>query len=429
MRPTVALVVVALAALLAGCQSAPRASVGSAASATTAVDDGTELTLWTRLAADSSLGRLVTRYNATHRNRVELTSVPGDSYLQKVGAAAGSGALPDLLATDVVHASGLASKNVLLDLTRRVGSLPYGDRLAPGPVDASTVDGKLYAIPAVLDVSALFYNKVLYEKAGLDPDQPPTTLTEEVAQANKIHALGDGVSGSYFAGNCPGCAMFTGWPSIWADGEEPLGADGSSARLDSAPSRAWLRTWHGLYDDGVVPTAARQENGATWTAAFQAGTVGLQRFGALGYATLQQNDKLRIGVTGIPGSGGKQSAYVGGDVMGISTTSGKAAQAWDFLKWTMSEQAQVGVVAKSGALPVRTDLADNRHSAADPNIVELNRLVATGHTPSSPAFGQVFTDPNGPWHKLFRDAVFSGADAETLAEDNRAITTALKIGG
>ncbi|CAL9318408.1 ABC transporter substrate-binding protein [Streptomyces sp. SudanB91_2054] len=419
----------ALAALLAGCQAAPQASQETAAGDVSAVDDGADLTLWTRLAADSSLGQLVNRYNATHRNQVKLTTVPGDSYLQKVGIAAGSKALPDLLATDVTHASGLASKNVLLDLTRRVNSLPYRDKLAPGPLTASTVDRKLYAVPTVVDVSALFYNKVLYEKAGLDPDRPPTTLAEEVQQAAEIHALGEGIAGSYFAGNCPGCNMFAGWPSIWADGEEPLSEDGTTARLESASSRAWMDAWQRMYADGVVPKKAREETGATWTVGFQDGTVGLQRFGALGYATLKQNDKLRIGVTAIPGADGERSAFVGGDVLGISATSAKARQAWDFVKWTTSQKAQVDVVAKSGALPVRTDLADNRYSATDPNIVTLNKLVATGHTPSSPAFGQVFTDANGPWHKLFRDAVFSGADAAALAEDNSAITAALQIGG
>ncbi|OQR61623.1 hypothetical protein B6E66_23570 [Streptomyces maremycinicus] len=425
-RSAVALASLTVVSLLAGCQTAPGTSGGTAGESAAAVDDGAQLTLWTRLAADSSLGRLVERYNATHRNQVKLTSVPGDSYLQKVGAAAGSQALPDLLATDVVYASGLASKNVLLDLTERVSSLPFKNRLAPGPIAASTVEERLYALPAVVDVSALFYNKVLYKKAGLDPDKPPTTLAEEVAQAKKIHSLGADTAGYYFAGNCPGCNMFTGWPSVWADGKETLSADGATASLDSAASRAWLDAWHEMYADKVVPATARQENGATWTAAFQAGTVGLQRFGALGYATLQQNDKLSIGVTGIPGASGKQSAYVGGDVLGISATSSKARQAWDFVQWTLSQEAQVDVVAKGGALPVRTDLADNRYSAADPNIVKLNQLIATGRTPSSPTFGQVFTDANGPWHKLFRDAVFSGASPAALAKDNTAITTALR---
>ena len=57
--------------------------------------------------------------------------------------------------------------------------------------------------------------------------------------------------------------------------------------------------------------------------------------------------------------GSKTSTFVGGDVAGISVSSKHKAQAWDFLKWTLDEQAQVEIIAKNGDLPGRTDLSGN----------------------------------------------------------------------
>ena len=46
----------------------------------------------------------------------------------------------------------------------------------------------------------LFYNKVLYQKAGLDPDKPPTTLKEFADQARTIRQkVGGDVYGTFWA--------------------------------------------------------------------------------------------------------------------------------------------------------------------------------------------------------------------------------------
>jgi multiple sugar transport system substrate-binding protein len=67
------------------------------------IDDGTKLTLWTRAPLEAQAKALVQAYNASHKNQVELTITPNDDYVTRVGAAAGSGNLPDLFAADIVY--------------------------------------------------------------------------------------------------------------------------------------------------------------------------------------------------------------------------------------------------------------------------------------------------------------------------------------
>jgi multiple sugar transport system substrate-binding protein len=332
----------AAAILLAGCQS----GTGSEETGTgEAVDDGSTITMWTRSSTADLTQLLVDEYNATHENQVELTVIPFDAYQQKVGAAAGGGQLPDILSSDVVFTPNYASKNLFLDITDRIEALPSGDDLAPAHIAASTLDDRVYGVPHAMDLSAVFYNKKLFEAAGLDPEAPPTSLTELAEDARAIAALGDDTYGFTFGGNCGGCLLFGSWPSVWASGGEVMNEDGTESLLDSPEAASVYQVYRDLYADGTAPADARNENGSTQTTIFEQGKMGMQVLGATQRTTLVESDALEIGVFPIPGADGGSSSFIGGDTISISANSEKADQAWDFISWTLSDEAQVEVVA------------------------------------------------------------------------------------
>jgi multiple sugar transport system substrate-binding protein len=134
---------------------------------------------------------------------------------------------------------------------------------------------------------------------------------------------------------------------------------------------------------------------------------------------------MDIGVAPIPGPDGGQSTFVGGDVIGISSTSKHADEAWDFLKWTLSDATQVNIVAKNKDVVARTDLASNKYSAADPRVVLSNKMVGKGVTPISLNFGQTYNDPTGPWLKVARDAVFGNDVQQALSAGQKTLTASL----
>jgi multiple sugar transport system substrate-binding protein len=143
--------------------------------------------------------------------------------------------------------------------------------------------------------------------------------------------------------------------------------------------------------------------------------------GATAYGNFKS--KIDVGVAPIPGVNGGESTFLGGDTLSIAANSEKADAAWDFLSWTLSDEAQLDVIAASGNLPARTDLADNEYSKADPNVAVMSELVSVGQTPVSVNFGSTFNDANGPWMAYFRNQIFG--DASTRAQDSDAITAAL----
>jgi len=79
-------------ALMAGVSACAAGDGGSTAPESIGpegVDDGSSLTLWTRAPLEKQANLLVDAYNDSHENQVELTVVPNDDYVAKVGAAAG----------------------------------------------------------------------------------------------------------------------------------------------------------------------------------------------------------------------------------------------------------------------------------------------------------------------------------------------------
>jgi len=389
------------------------------------VDDGTQLTLWTRAATQVRVDQLVQAYNAGHKNQITATYVVTDDYQTKIGAAAAANGLPDLFSADVVFMPNWTSAGLFTDVTDRINAMPDIDKVAPAGIDVGTWDGKKYGMPFIADLSVWMWNKKLYKQAGLDPEKGPTTLQEFADQARAVAKLGGDIHGTYFGGNCGGCNVFTWFPIAWADGQTVMNADGTASNLNSDEWKGIYKVFHDLVADGtMMMPESKDEAGPTWTAFFPKGVIGIQPMPATQIAGLVGNgiEDADIGVAPIAGLTGGTSTFIGGDDIGISRDSKKADAAWNFIAWVQSEEAQVEVVAKNGNVLTRTDLADNKY-ITDPRVKLFNTIGANGQTPLAKNFGATFNDPQGPWIVLYRDAVFG--DGANLESNNDAINDSL----
>jgi len=388
------------------------------------VDDGTRLTLWTRAPLERQATQLVDAYNASHQNQIDLEIVPNDDMEGKVGAAATNGELPDLLAGDVVRVPYWVANGMFADITDKIDALPFLDDVAAGHIDAGTdTDGVKHTVPFVQDISVMVWNKDLYEQAGLDPEAGPTTLAEFQEQAQAVADLHqDGVSGTFYGGNCGGCLVFTWFPTIWASGEEVLSADGTESLLDGDAAQAVYDVYADLNESGAVGAGSKEETGATWTAPFANGDVGVMPYPQTAVAAATEAG-VDVGVGPIPGVDGGTSTFLGGDAMGISKDSEHVDQAWNFLAWMLSDETQLEVVAKAGDVVSRNSLLDNKYTADDPSASVAAEAVPNGRTPVAAYFSEAFNASGSPWVALIRNATFDRTG--TVSEDNEAITEVL----
>jgi len=416
----VALAATAVLVFATGCGGDDDSSDGAAKGA----DTGETITMWTRAATQTQSERLVKAYNASHKNQVKLTVIPTDNYQARVAAAAGGKNLPDVFASDVIYAPNYTSQGLYLDITDKIDALPFADKLAPAHMRLGTFEDRKYTVPHTLDLSVLFWNKDLYKKAGLDPEKGPTTLKEMAEQATTIREkLGGKTYGTFFGGNCPGCFVFTFWPSVWAAGGDIMNEDGTESTIDDPNMEETFKIYGDLVRNDVVEPSVKTEAGPTWTGLFPKGNIGVMPMPSTTLGLMPKD--MDIGVTPIPGPDGGESTFVGGDVLGIASTTDKEDAAWDFVSWTLSEDAQVEILAKNKDVVGRTDLADNKYSAEDPRVVTINKLVEKGETPYSLNFGATYNDPAGPWLKVARDAVFGSDPAQALADGKQSLTDSL----
>lgn len=393
-------------------------------------DDGTEITLWTRSPLERQAKNVVEAYSKSHKNQVKLEIIPNDDMEGKVGGASQTDSLPDILAGDVVRIPYWASEGIFTDITKQIDGLDNKADLQQGHIEAGTVDGAEYTLPFITDVSVMVWNKNLYKEAGLDPEQGPKSIDQFVEQAKKVAALNkDGVAGSYLAGQSGGALVFDLFPSVWADGESVMNKDGSEATLDNDSMKGVLDAYKELANTtNGLGAGSKEETGATWTAPFANGKIGVMPYPNTSTTALFDAEKdggFEVGVAPIPGTKeGKTSTFLGGDAMGISKDSKHVAQAWNFLYWLMQSDAQKEVFADQGDTASNIQTLKTAYKDADPRIQTINSVIidGNGQTPKSPAFNEAFNAAGSPWQLLVQNAVWGSGD---LKADNKAVTDVL----
>ncbi len=374
-----------------------------------AQDDQINMTMWVRNISFQTQ-ELVDTWNANNDSQIELTVIPSGEFVTKMGAAIAAGEPPDIASIDLIYTPAFASTGQLVDITDFVKELPYADDLTPAHMALGLYEGRNYAVPTAVDGSFIVYNKDLFEQAGLDAENPPSTWDEMLEAARAINALGDDIYGYWFSMNCAGCNAFTFLPFIWASGGDVLSDDYSEATLLEDPIvREALEFYNTIWEEELVPEGASIDNGSNFASAFAAGNIGMSGTGNFALS-LYQNDHpdLNFGVFHIPGRDGGAASFGGGDVIAIPSGTPHVEEAWRFIAWTLSEEPQIEIYAASGQIPVRLALIDNKYFEGDERQATAASALAVGFTPYTVVYNDLFNDPNGPWLEMLQVAILDG---------------------
>ena len=145
----------------------------------------------------------------------------------------------------------------------------------------ATYDDRLYGVPLYADVSALFYNKDLFEKAGLDPEKPPTSLAETPRICRQDHRARRRREGLLPARLLRRLQHLHRRPADLGlrrqdRGRRSPATSRSSATSVPAGARSGLRD---MAKAGNVHEDARAENGETFAKRFGSGKIGMMGTG------------------------------------------------------------------------------------------------------------------------------------------------------
>jgi multiple sugar transport system substrate-binding protein len=378
------------------------------------------LSLWARASSSAAAQHMIDLWNGSHDDKIELTTIPDNQMVTKLATSVQAGDVPDLISFDLIFMPDFMKAGFLTDLTDTLGADPNQAKVAKAFRDLATYDGRLYGTGFTPDVSILLYNKDVFRKAGLDPEQPPKTIAELQDYATKIHAADPSLYGYYFSGSCGGCNIFTQAPMMWGSGATLLPTSGDAPAMEGPGVKEVLTMLKEMWEQGVIPESAEADTGANFTATFETGTVGMQGSGGFAISLLKANHPdMDFGIAPIPGlQEGQASSFVGGDVIAIPKGAKQAELATEFIKWQLTDEAQLEGLAKNLILPSRTDLADNKYFQAEPRYIVTAQAVGIGQTPYAFHFNDMVNADQSPWLTMLQTAIFDG-DVDGAIEQAR----------
>ncbi len=333
-------------------------------------DEPVELSLWTGFTGGdrAAYEGIVESFNDSHPGiQVTMEVQPWDTITQKLPAAWATGQGPDLATPnfDPNVVAQYIKTNSVLPLDDAVGdgaTQINADKLSPSAIEAFTVDGSLYAVPANVATLQLYYNKTAFEEAGMSG--PPATAEDfRVAAVELTQSEGDKVS--RYGLSLADHETIQMWPILqWMDGADIVD-DSGCAVIDSPESVSSLQTWAGLVtEENVSPVGL---TGAESDSLFAAGKAAMQINGpwaAAGY----KDAGIDLGVAPVP-EGSTGPVTLGSTVpLMVAKGSEHPEEAFTFLSYWTSAEAQAAFATASGFPPVRTDMADNAELAADPVV-------------------------------------------------------------
>jgi multiple sugar transport system substrate-binding protein len=180
---TVLLAAAALGA--AGCAAGSTASTATS-SKTFGVNATGTVQFWARSVSSVLAQKLVSEFNATHKNlKVVITQTQPNQAVAKLATAIRAGSPPDVIGLNDINMPVFTRNGSFMDLTSEIAKLPYKASLSPGHMGLATYQGKEYGVPYWADLSVLWYNKTLFTKAGLDPGKPPASFADMLADAQR----------------------------------------------------------------------------------------------------------------------------------------------------------------------------------------------------------------------------------------------------
>src|SRR4051812_13205053 len=132
--------------------------------------------------------QVIKDFNASQdRITVKNNAQPSDVMYQKLLTAISSDEGPDLVAIHAGRIPNFADKGALQPIDAYYDDSSFeSEAIIPNLVDASKFDGDNYGVPLNQATVLMYWNKDLFQAAGLDPEKPPTTWEEFADMVPKL---------------------------------------------------------------------------------------------------------------------------------------------------------------------------------------------------------------------------------------------------
>jgi raffinose/stachyose/melibiose transport system substrate-binding protein len=327
--------------------------------------------------------KLADEYMAAHPNvKIEITVLENEAFKAKLTTVMQSGDPPDIFqswggGTFNEQARAGLLKDITADLDADGGA--WRDTFAPGALGVFSYQDKYYGVPWDMGMVGVWYNKALFEKAGIT--NPPTTWTEFLAAVKALKAAGITPIALGEGDKWPGMHI---WSYLVTRLAGKAGFEAAASRTGSFTDQAFVDAGKKLQE--LIALEPFQDGflGAThddMQAAFGNSKAAMEITGQ--WAPSVQKDKSadgkgvgdNLGFFAFPmvegGAGDPADAVGGGN--GFALGKNAPAEAVDFVKYLSRVESQVQLAAAGQNIPV---VKGGEAGLTDPNMIAVQKGFA-----------------------------------------------------
>jgi len=328
-------------------------------------------------ANGQTLATLTDAFNSS-QSKVHVTLVNQPSYddtWQKYQAGLSNGQLPAVAQLEDQRTQEVMDTGSILPAQSCMNATHYAtsDFLAQ-PLNYWKVNGVQEGMPFAVSNPILYYNKLAFQKAGLNPNVPPATLPQFIADAKALKASGSGVGLKVDAWHLE--TWLATANSLFANHNNGRSSRATAVSFNSKLGKQIFTDLNQLVKSGYATT-----NPATGPNAFDnllgigAGKYGMtiDTSAALGTITQVLNggsySNVQLGIGSFPVLSGsiKGGIEPGGSGLFISNKVPPAQQAaaWQYVAFLDSTSSQATWAAGTGYIPIR------KSSTQTPTVQQL----------------------------------------------------------
>ncbi|MBI5160068.1 MAG: ABC transporter substrate-binding protein [Micrococcales bacterium] len=349
-----AAVAVLAAASLAGCSGSPQGATRLDKKA------NVSLTWWTgqSASAEKVLEGLAADFEKLNPNvtiNVQSGAASTDQLLQKLSAGFASGTFPDISYAYGSWASQLEASGRTQDITAQVAKpgVRWSEFAGAARKTARPTGQKTIGFPALVDNISLFYNKTVFDKAGLGYPTNEWTWDQFRSAAKKLTDPANGTYGYGYSVSGSEETTWQFWPHLWQNGGSILSPDQTKAQFASP---AGVKSLTLLRDMAVEDRSVYlDQTDVKFAQLFESDRIGMITSGPWELSALK-TAKTKYGVAYLPGTNGNHQTVSGPDLWVLFDQKDKNRAYWsyEFTEWLTSAPVDLKWNVKVGNLPLRS---------------------------------------------------------------------------
>jgi multiple sugar transport system substrate-binding protein len=374
--------------------------------------------IWDYFETDAQKQMMQTLIDGFNKSQSEFTAshvyVPFSDYERQLTLGMASGNLPDIVILDGCDMASFIAMGLFGDITDLTADIKW-DEYIPGPLSSTMANGRHYGVPFASNCTALYYNKDMFDAAGLAYPDENTTWDEFRAMAKTLTKGGVYGFGNAATNTDEGTFQCLQW--VYTAGGSYTNIPAGVAALDLMQNMIKEGSW----TKEVVNWTQSDVNNN-----FMAGNIAMQQNGPWQIPGIKANaPNLKYGVTNLPKlnkSSGPSTSILGGENIGVvkqNDMSGAVA----FVKYYNRTEVMVQAMKQYGSFPPKTAAAQDRYWLDDPIqaafIKQLQTSIPRGPSAKWPSYSAAIQ--NG-----FQQAMTSVKTPAQAAQDAQRAVEAVK---